>query len=81
MAMARPIITTDWPGCRDAVSEGINGFLVHPKDSIILAKKMKYLIDNPEIAEDMSINSLNICKKKYDVFIVNKLMLEIMGII
>ena len=28
MAMGRPIVTTDAPGCRDTVEEGVNGFLV-----------------------------------------------------
>ena len=28
MAMARPVITTDAPGCRETVIDGVNGFLV-----------------------------------------------------
>ena len=39
-AMARPIVTTDWIGCRDAVDDGINGYLCKPKDAQDLAKKM-----------------------------------------
>ncbi|GAA0182412.1 glycosyltransferase family 4 protein [Clostridium sediminicola] len=80
MAMARPIITTDWPGCRDAVSEGVNGFLIQPKDSTSLVEKMKYMIENPDRVKEMSQNSLRFCKEKYDVNIVNRHMLEIMGI-
>lgn len=39
-AMARPIITTDWIGCRDVVDDGINGYLCKPNDVEDLAKKM-----------------------------------------
>ncbi|WJE46144.1 glycosyltransferase family 4 protein [Peribacillus frigoritolerans] len=80
MAMARPIITTDWPGCRDAVTDGVNGLLVPPKDSSSLVDKMKFIIENPSNVKNMSENSLRICKEKYDVNIVNKHMLEIMEI-
>lgn len=31
--MGKPIITTDIPGCRDVVEDGINGFLCKPADS------------------------------------------------
>lgn len=40
-AMAKPIITTDTPGCRDVVDDGINGFLCKPKDIHDLAGKME----------------------------------------
>ncbi len=30
-AVGRPIVTTDVPGCRDVVDDGINGFLVPPQ--------------------------------------------------
>lgn len=31
-SMSKPIITTDWKGCRDTVDHGINGLLCIPKD-------------------------------------------------
>lgn len=33
LAMGKPIITTDIPGCRETVDEGRNGYLVPPRDS------------------------------------------------
>jgi glycosyltransferase involved in cell wall biosynthesis len=81
MAMGRPIITTDWPGCRDAVKDGVNGLLVKPRDSKNLAEKIKYMIENPEEVNEMAKNSYRICKEKYDVNIVNHHMLEMMGLI
>lgn len=37
LAMGKPIITTDIPGCRETVEHGKNGFLVAPKDIESLA--------------------------------------------
>lgn len=31
-SMSKPIITTDWKGCKDTVDHGINGLLCKPKD-------------------------------------------------
>lgn len=80
MAMARPIITTDWLGCRDAVKDGVNGFLTEPKNHIELANKMKILIENNSLAESMSENSYIFCKEKYDVNKVNREMMKIMNL-
>lgn len=39
-AMAKPIITADMPGCRDVVDDGVNGYLVPPRDARALAAAM-----------------------------------------
>lgn len=39
-ACARPVITTDAPGCRDTVLDGETGFLCHALDASDLARKM-----------------------------------------
>jgi len=43
-SMAKPIITTDVPGCRDIVEDGINGYLVKAKDSIALSDAIKRVL-------------------------------------
>ena len=48
-AMGLPIVTTDAPGCREIVDNGVNGFLVPVKDEQTLAGKIEYLLDNPEV--------------------------------
>lgn len=48
-ATARPIITCDMPGCREAVEDGVNGLLVPPKNPAVLAEKIKTLLDNPAL--------------------------------
>ena len=50
-AMGKPIITTDVPGCNDLVIDGLNGFLVPPKDPLALADAIEKLVLNPELRE------------------------------
>ena len=54
MAMERAIITTDVAGCREAVEEGVNGFLVPVKSAQALADAMLRVIIMPdEMIEEM----------------------------
>jgi len=43
-SMAKPIVTTNVPGCRDVVEDGVNGFLCEKKDAVDLADKMEQII-------------------------------------
>jgi glycosyltransferase involved in cell wall biosynthesis len=47
----RPIVTTDVPGCREVVKEGVNGFLVPVKESVPLAQALEKLIKNKKQRE------------------------------
>lgn len=78
MATGRPIITTDAPGCRETVIDGVNGFLVPVMDSEALAEKMIWMIENKKEAEKMGQESLRICKEKFDVNKVNEVILKTM---
>jgi glycosyltransferase involved in cell wall biosynthesis len=48
-AVGRPIVTTDVPGCRDVVDEGINGFIVPERQSIPLAAALEKLVVDKEL--------------------------------
>ena len=80
MAMGRPIVTTDVPGCRETVVEGINGLLVPARDAEQLAGAMQWLIDQPDRRAEMGAQSLEICRRKYDVHAVNAQLLEHLGL-
>ncbi len=80
MAIGRPIITTDAPGCRETVIDGTNGFLVPIKDSDALFHKMEWFIKNPDQIEKMGQASYRLCKDRFDVDKVNGKMLEHMNI-
>lgn len=78
MAVGRPTITTDAPGCRETVLNGNTGFLVPIKNSISLAEKMEYFILNPQERINMGNNALAFVKEKYDVNKVNKSIIQFM---
>jgi len=52
-AIGRPIVTTDVPGCREVVTEGINGFLVPKQNAIQLADKIAKLLENASLRKSM----------------------------
>jgi glycosyltransferase involved in cell wall biosynthesis len=52
-AKGKPIITTDVPGCREVVVNGVNGFLVPLKDVDALADAMMKFIHYPALIESM----------------------------
>jgi glycosyltransferase involved in cell wall biosynthesis len=80
MAIGRAIITTDAPGCRETVKQGVNGFLVPIKNTPALADAMQICINQPELVAKMAKSSLQIVVEKYDVNKVNKYMLSEMGL-
>jgi len=57
MAIGRPIVTTDVPGCRECVEENYNGFLVPSQNSIELARALEVLLLSSELRLEMGKNS------------------------
>jgi glycosyltransferase involved in cell wall biosynthesis len=80
MAMGRPIITTDAPGCRETVMEGENGFLIPIKDSKALAKAMERFIEAPDLIHRMGEASRNYAVDKFDADKVNAKIVSVMGL-
>lgn len=80
MAMARPIITTDAPGCRETVIDGKNGFMVMVKDIATLAAAMEKFILQPELIEKMGLASRRIAEERFDVKKINQTILQQMGL-
>ncbi|MDZ4383229.1 MAG: glycosyltransferase family 4 protein, partial [Thermodesulfovibrionia bacterium] len=80
MAMGRPIITSDAPGCRETVEDGVNGFLVPVRDVDSLAEAMERFIREPELLAKLGAESRRIAEEKYDVHKVNKAINRAMGL-
>ena len=80
MSCGKAIVTTDAPGCRETVTEGKNGFLVPVKDDKALAEKMLFLYRNPGICEQMGNVSRQIAERRFDVRLVNRMILHTMKI-
>ncbi|EIL91146.1 group 1 glycosyl transferase [Rhodanobacter spathiphylli B39] len=80
MAMGRAIITCDAPGCRETVVDGYNGFLVPVKSVDQLVIAMSRFISEPGLVLSMGARSRLLAEEKYDVKMVNSIMLQGMGI-
>lgn len=80
MAIGRAVITTDVPGCRETVVNGVNGFLVEKWNPEAIAEKMIYFIENPEQIAIMGNESYKIAQEKFDAEKVNQRLLKMIGI-
>ena len=80
MSMGKPVVTTDAPGCRETVFDGVNGFLVPVKDVQSLAAAMERFILDRELIAKMGDNSRTIAVEKYDVHKVNEVIMKAMGV-
>ena len=80
MSCGKAIITTDAPGCRETVIEGKNGFLVPIKDDKALVEKMLFLFQTPDLCEQMGNASRKIAEQRFDVRLVNQIILHTMKI-
>ena len=76
-AIGRPIITTKSIGCKDTVDDGVNGFLIPPKDVDALASKLRVLIENPEMRESMGKASRAKAEKEFSLDVVIEKHLKI----
>jgi len=72
LAMAKPIITTDSPGCRETVQHKKNGFLIPVKNVEALKTAMRYFIEKPDTIKQMGEESYQLAKQKFDVKHVNE---------
>ncbi|MDD4689524.1 MAG: glycosyltransferase [Eubacteriales bacterium] len=80
MAKGRPVIATDVPGCRDAVLDGINGYVVPPQNVEVMVQRMLQLLADEETATQMAQESYTICSQKYDAYdVVDRLINVIFG--
>lgn len=80
MAIGRAVITTDVPGCRETVFDGVNGFLVEKWNPQALAEKMIYFIQHPEEIKKMGYESYKIAQDKFDADKVNKRLINMLGL-
>lgn len=66
-ALGRPIVTTDVPGCREAIDDGKTGFLVQVKNEQSLANAIEKLITNDDLCLEFSHNARVLAEQKFDI--------------
>ncbi len=79
-AMARPVITTDAPGCRDTVVDGETGFLCRPADAPDLADKLlRFITLTPEARQTMGQHGREFVEQSFDERLVIGRYLEVVA--
>ncbi len=66
-ACGRPAVTTNVPGCKDAIIKNVTGILVPPKNHILLAKAIKNLCDNRKRLEIIGKAARKHALKNFDI--------------
>lgn len=66
-ACGRAVITTDVPGCRDAVAPNLTGTLVPVKDSVGLANALQSLIENPDLRQEMGLAGRKLAEEAFAI--------------
>ena len=68
MALRKPIITTNIPGCKETVEEGRNGFLVPPRDVESLVRAMeRFILLSSEERIKMGKYSREKAEREFDI--------------
>jgi glycosyltransferase involved in cell wall biosynthesis len=70
MAIGRPIITTNAPGCNECVINGYNGLLVPVKNVPDLAEAMLTLINDKELRYKFGKNSRLLVEKEFSIDLI-----------
>lgn len=69
-ACARPVVTCDTPGCRDAIDAGRTGLLVPVRDSMRLAGAIEYLLANEDVCEQMGREARVLAERSFSIYAV-----------
>lgn len=80
MAIGRPIITTDVPGCRETIYDGENGFKVPPHNSQVLVQAMEKFITQPHLITSMGRRSRELAERYFNADKVNRRLLDFLNL-
>lgn len=64
-SVGRTIVATDVDGTVEIVEDNINGLLIKPKNAQMIADKVNYLIENPDILQNMEEKAKETFNKKF----------------
>jgi glycosyltransferase involved in cell wall biosynthesis len=79
-AMGKPVVTTDAPGCREVVDDGVSGLVVPVKDAPSLARAMGQLGGDPALRARMGSAGREKMLREFDERIVVDHLLRVYGL-
>jgi len=66
-ACGRAVVTTDHPGCRDAIKPGESGVLVPVKDPVALADAIQSLLEDSDLRMQMGRSGRELAEKEFAI--------------
>ena len=66
-ACARAVVTTDVPGCRDAIERDVTGLLVPPRDAAALGQAIGRLLEDPALCERMGRAGRALAEREFGI--------------
>ncbi|MDR7208944.1 glycosyltransferase involved in cell wall biosynthesis [Flavobacterium piscis] len=76
MAMEKPIVASSIGWAKEMIDDGVNGFLVHPKDYMIFAEKINLLLDDQILSLKFSKEARDKVMKCFDIEVLAKQNIE-----
>lgn len=76
-ACGLPIVTTDWPGCREVVKHGQNGLLVPIQNAGALAAALETLVLDPKLRREMGVRGRARLQRDYSLEAVHRAVLAV----
>lgn len=76
-AIGRPVITCNSVGCKEAVIDGYNGYLIPTKDVDALVEKLEFLFGNAKLRQEMGRNSRKYAEENFSIDVVIERHLKI----
>lgn len=72
LAMGKPLITTDTPGCKEVVKMGENGFLIPPQNEKSLSDAINHLVGDASMRKRFGTQSRALCEKEFSDVVISK---------
>lgn len=72
-----PVVGANVPGTREAIQDGITGYLVAPRDSATLAEKVARLIDDGELRRVMGQASRKLAETCFDIREITRQQIDV----
>jgi glycosyltransferase involved in cell wall biosynthesis len=76
-ASAVPVVSTDVPGCREAVIDGETGLLVPARDNQALSSAIAKLLEDEQLRQKLGRNGRRMVEERFDIHAITHQYLEV----
>ncbi len=75
-AVGLPLVASDIDGCKSVIRQGVNGFLISPRDTEAFASAVKKLVQDPELRVRMGDAGHQIVADEFDERLIHRKFLD-----